>query len=38
MEIGSEFWEFDGNLNSNNSSFWNLGKDIGHLLCFGKYC
>ena len=28
MEIGSEFWEFDGNLNSNNSSFWNLGKDI----------
>ena len=27
MEIGSEFWEFDGNLNNNNSSFWNIGKD-----------
>ena len=27
MEIGSEFWEFNGNLNNNNYDFWNIGKD-----------
>ena len=27
MEIGSEFWKYDGELNDNNSKFWNIGKD-----------
>ena len=27
MEIGSEFWEFDGKLEKNNFSFWKFGKD-----------
>ena len=27
MEIGSEFWEFDGKLESDNTKFWNIGKD-----------
>lgn len=28
MEIGSEYWEFDGELNSNNKEFWNIGQDV----------
>lgn len=28
MEIGSEYWEFDEELNSNNKEFWNIGQDI----------
>lgn len=28
MEIGSEYWEFDGQLNSDNKEFWNIGKDV----------
>lgn len=27
MEIGSEYWEYYGNLSQNNEQFWNLGKD-----------
>ncbi len=27
MEIGSEYWKYEGNLNCNNSNFWNFGKD-----------
>ena len=32
MEIGSEFWKFDGNLIKDNSKFWNLGKDTKFVL------
>lgn len=28
MEIGSEYWEFEGELNSDNKEFWNIGKDV----------
>lgn len=28
MEIGSEYWEFDGELNSNNKEFWKIGQDV----------
>lgn len=28
MEIGSEYWEFDGQLNSDNKEFWNIGQDV----------
>lgn len=28
MEIGSEYWEFDGELNRDNKEFWNLGQDV----------
>ena len=28
MEIGSEYWEFEGKLNSDNKEFWNIGKDL----------
>lgn len=28
MEIGSEYWEFDGQLNKDNREFWNIGKDV----------
>ena len=28
MEIGSEYWEFDEELNNNNEVFWNIGKDV----------
>ncbi len=28
MEIGSEYWEFDGELNSDNREFWNIGQDV----------
>ncbi len=27
MEIGSEFWKFNGSLSYDNSEFWKLGKD-----------
>lgn len=27
MEIGSEYWKCEENLNSNNINFWNFGKD-----------
>lgn len=27
MEIGSEFWKFDSDLNCNNKEFWNFGTD-----------
>ena len=27
MEIGSEYWEYSGNLNCDNSEFWNFGLD-----------
>ena len=27
MEIGSEFWKFNENLDCNNLEFWNIGKD-----------
>ena len=27
MEIGREYWKYEGNLNCNNSNFWNFGKD-----------
>lgn len=27
MEIGSEFWKFNEDLNKDNSDFWNMGKD-----------
>lgn len=32
MEIGSEYWKFEGNLIKDNSKFWNLGKDTTFLL------
>lgn len=32
MEIGSEYWKYDGNLNCDNSEFWNIGKDNKFLL------
>ena len=32
MEIGSEFWKFDGNLIKDNSKFWNFGKDTKFVL------
>lgn len=32
MEIGSEYWKYDGNLKCDNSEFWNLGKDRKFLL------
>lgn len=32
MEIGSEYWKYDGNLNCDNSKFWNIGKDNKFLL------
>lgn len=32
MEIGSEFWKFDGNLINDNSKFWSLGKDTRFVL------
>lgn len=28
MEIGSEYWEFDEKLNSDNKEFWNIGQDV----------
>lgn len=28
MEIGSEYWELDEELNSDNKEFWNIGKDV----------
>ena len=28
MEIGSEYWEFDGELNCNNRMFWEIGEDV----------
>ncbi len=27
MEIGSDFWTYEGNLKSNNEDFWNIGED-----------
>lgn len=27
MEIGSEFWKYDGKLNCDNTEFWSIGKD-----------
>ena len=27
MEIGSDFWTYEGSLKSNNEDFWNIGKD-----------
>ena len=27
MEIGSEFWKYDGKLECDNTKFWNIGKD-----------
>ena len=32
MEIGSEFWQYDGELFSDNTKFWNIGKDRKFLL------
>lgn len=32
MEIGSEYWKYDGNLINDNSEFWNLGKDTKFVL------
>ena len=32
MEIGSEYWKYDGNLINNNYEFWNLGKDTKFVL------
>ena len=32
MEIGSEYWKYDGNLKCDNSEFWNLGKDTKFVL------
>lgn len=32
MEIGSEFWQYDGELLSDNTKFWNIGKDREFLL------
>ena len=32
MEIGSEYWKFEGNLINDNKSFWNIGKDTKFLL------
>ena len=32
MEIGSEFWQYDGELLSDNTKFWNIGKDRKFLL------
>ncbi len=32
MEIGSEYWKYEGNLSCNNLEFWNLGKDNKFLL------
>lgn len=28
MEIGSEYWELDEELNNDNKEFWNIGKDV----------
>lgn len=28
MEIGSEYWEFDGELNRDNKEYWNMGQDV----------
>lgn len=28
MEIGSEYWKFDGELNNDNKNFWNIGNDV----------
>lgn len=28
MEIGSEYWELDEELNKDNKDFWNIGKDV----------
>ena len=28
MEIGSEYWEFEEELNNDNTEFWNLGQDV----------
>lgn len=28
MEIGSEYWELDEELNKDNKEFWNIGKDV----------
>jgi len=33
MEIGSEFWKFNENLDCNNLEFWNIGKDTKFTLC-----
>lgn len=27
MEIGSEYWKYEGKLDCDNSNFWNIGKD-----------
>ena len=32
MEIGSEYWEYDGELKKDNTRFWNFGKDIKFVL------
>lgn len=32
MEIGSEYWKYDGTLDCDNSKFWNIGKDNKFLL------
>ena len=32
MEIGSEYWKFEGSLIKDNSKFWDLGKDTKFLL------
>ncbi len=32
MEIGSEYWKYEGNLECDNSKFWNIGKDTKFLL------
>lgn len=32
MEIGSEYWKYDGKLDKNNTDFWNFGRDNKFLL------
>ena len=32
MEIGSEYWEYDGELKKDNTRFWNFGKDTKFVL------
>lgn len=32
MEIGSEYWKYEGKLDCDNSNFWNLGKDTKFVL------
>lgn len=32
MEIGSEYWEYEGELKKDNARFWNLGKDTEFVL------